>query len=134
MLRSEVLAERRISISHSYRLYPIYSIKKIARFIIIIARNIEIIARNICQLAHLLYICKKIKLNIMYTEILRIIEGGLSKDSQKVYNYAKILADKMSRDGETKMSKMILDSLERRYTSMLSLDELSSTPVDAESR
>ena len=70
----------------------------------------------------------------MYTEILRIIEGGLSKDSQKVYNYAKILADKMSRDGETKMSKMILDSLERRYTSMLSLDELSSTPVDAESR
>ena len=38
----------------------------------------------------------------MYTEILRIIEGGLSKDSQKVYNYAKILADKMSRDGETK--------------------------------
>ena len=61
----------------------------------------------------IVYLQKKIKLNIMYTEILRIIEGGLSKDSQKVYNYAKILADKMSRDGETKMSKMILDSLER---------------------
>lgn len=70
----------------------------------------------------------------MYTEILRIIEGGLSKDAQKVYNYSKMLADKMQRDGESKMSKMILDSLERRYTAMLSLDELSSTPVDSESR
>ena len=70
----------------------------------------------------------------MYTEILRIIEGGLSKDPQKVYNYSKMLADKMLRDGESKMSKMILDSLEKRYTAMLSLDELSSTPVDTESR
>lgn len=70
----------------------------------------------------------------MYTEILRIIEGGLSKDAQKVYNYSKMLANKMLRDGESKMSKMILDSIERRYTSFLSLDELSTTPVDAESR
>ena len=70
----------------------------------------------------------------MYTEILRIIEGGLSKDAQKVYNYSKMLADKMQRDGEIRMSKMITDSLEKRYTAMLSLDELSSTPVDAESR
>lgn len=70
----------------------------------------------------------------MYTEILRIIEGGLSKDAQKVYNYSKMLADKMQRDGESKMAKMIKDSLEKRYTAMLSLDELSSTPVDAESR
>lgn len=70
----------------------------------------------------------------MYTEILRIIEGGLSKDAQKVYNYSKMLADKMQRDGEFRMSKMIMDSLEKRYTAMLSLDELSSTPVDAESR
>lgn len=70
----------------------------------------------------------------MYTEILRIIEGGLAKDASKVYNYSKMLADKMQRDGDSKMSKMILDSLERRYTALLSLDELSSTPVDAESR
>ena len=62
----------------------------------------------------------------MYTEILRIIEGGLSKDSQKVYNYAKILADKMSRDGETKMSKMILDSLERRWKSHATLTLLAT--------
>ena len=45
----------------------------------------------------------------MYTEILRIIEGGLSKDPQKVYNYSKMLADKMQRDGESKMAKMILE-------------------------
>ena len=70
----------------------------------------------------------------MYTEILRIIEGGLSKDVSKVYNYSKMLADKMQRDGEIKMSKMILDSLEKRYPATISLDELSSTPVDAESR
>lgn len=45
-----------------------------------------------------------------------------------------MLAEKMQRDGESKMSKMILDSLEKRYTALLSLDELSSTPVDTESR
>ncbi len=45
-----------------------------------------------------------------------------------------MLAGKMERDGEIKMSKMILDALEKRYTAMLSLDEFSSTPVDNESR
>ena len=82
----------------------------------------------------MLYLCAGNKQCHMYTEILRIIEGGLSKDAQKVYNYSKMLADKMQRDGESKMSKMIKDSLEKRYSAMLSLDELSSTPVDAESR
>ena len=30
----------------------------------------------------------------MYTEILRIIEGGLAKDTKKVYSYSKLLAEK----------------------------------------
>ena len=70
----------------------------------------------------------------MYTELLRIIEGGLQKDSPKVYNYSKMLADKMNRDGESRMAKMIMDVLDKRYPSSLTLDELSSKPVDAESR
>ena len=70
----------------------------------------------------------------MYTELLRIIEGGLQKDSPKVYNYSKMLAEKMNRDGESRMAKMIMDLLDKRYSSSLTLDELSSKPVDAESR
>lgn len=33
----------------------------------------------------------------MYTEILRIIEGGLAKDTKKVYSYSKLLAEKWAR-------------------------------------
>ena len=61
----------------------------------------------------------------MYTELLRIIEGGLQKDSPKVYNYSKMLAEKMNRDGESRMAKMIMDLLDKRYSSSLTLDELS---------
>ena len=32
----------------------------------------------------------------MYTEIIKIIEGGLSGDREKVYNYAKTLSGNLS--------------------------------------
>lgn len=70
----------------------------------------------------------------MYTEILRIIEGGLSKDLKKVYNYAKMLADKLEKDGEDKMAKMILRAIDNRPAATVSMDELLTTPVDQESR
>ena len=49
----------------------------------------------------------ELNIKVMYTEILRIIEGGLAKDPSKVFSYAKLLADKMNKDGEEKSSKMI---------------------------
>jgi SpoVK/Ycf46/Vps4 family AAA+-type ATPase len=70
----------------------------------------------------------------MYTEILRIIEGGLSKDTKKVYSYSKLLADKIEKDGDSKMSKMILKAIENRTATTVTMDELLTTPVDQESR
>lgn len=71
----------------------------------------------------------------MYTEILRIIEGGLAKDPSKVYNYAKLLADKMTKDGEEKQSKMILKIIEKKEpASAVTMDMLLATPVDNDSR
>ena len=70
----------------------------------------------------------------MYSEVLRIIEGGMSRDTKKVFSYSKLLAEKLQKDGDSKMSKMIVDTVERRYASTVTLDELSATPVDQESR
>ena len=71
----------------------------------------------------------------MYTEILRIIEGGLGKDPSKVYNYAKLLADKVEKDGDAKMAKMIMKIIEKKEPSVaVTMDELLTVPVDHESR
>ena len=71
----------------------------------------------------------------MYTEILRIIEGGLSKDPSKVYNYAKLLADKVVKDGDEKFSKMILKIIEKKESGMaVTMDMLLTSPVDNDSR
>ena len=71
----------------------------------------------------------------MYTEILRIIEGGLAKDPSKVYSYAKLLADKMTKDGDEKQSKMILKIIEKKEpANAVTMDMLLSAPVDNDSR
>lgn len=70
----------------------------------------------------------------MYTEILRIIEGGLAKDPKKVYNYSRLLADKLDKDGDDKMAKMILRAIDNRPATTVTMDELLTTPVDQESR
>ena len=36
----------------------------------------------------------------MYTEIVKIIEGGLVNDKEKVINYATVLADNLENQGE----------------------------------
>lgn len=70
----------------------------------------------------------------MYTEILRIIEGGLAKDLKKVRNYSRLLADKLEKDGDGKMAKMILRVIENGPATTVAMDELLTTPVDQESR
>jgi SpoVK/Ycf46/Vps4 family AAA+-type ATPase len=71
----------------------------------------------------------------MYTEILRIIEGGLSKDPSKVYSYAKMLAEKYRKDGEDKMASMILKCIEKKDPGVLvSMDGLLTLPFDHDSR
>jgi SpoVK/Ycf46/Vps4 family AAA+-type ATPase len=77
---------------------------------------------------------KKFKTTYMYTEILRIVESGLLKDTKKVYNYAKLLADKLDKDGNDRMSKMILKVIDSKKATTVTMDELLTTPVDQESR
>ena len=42
---------------------------------------------------------------IMYTEIVKIIEGGLVNDKEKVINYAEVLANNLEQQGEISLAK-----------------------------
>lgn len=70
----------------------------------------------------------------MYTEIVKIIEGGIKGDKEKVYNYAKVLAENLEKSGDASLSKKIKSLLTNKKTRMTSLDEFSTKPVDTESR
>ena len=68
------------------------------------------------------------------TEVLKIIEGGLVGDKQKVYNYAKVLADNLNLEGNKRVSEKITNILKEKRGESLSLDSFNSGPVDTESR
>lgn len=72
----------------------------------------------------------------MYTEISKIIEGGLNKDIKKVSNYARLLAEKIRKDGDEKLAERILNAINSvKPKGTLALDELvNSVPVDQETR
>lgn len=70
----------------------------------------------------------------MYTELIKIIEGGLKGDKEKVVNYSKVLVDNLKKEGQENLSKKIMNLLESNNTRMVSLDSFSSKPVDQESR
>ncbi|AFA47987.1 AAA family ATPase [Acetobacterium woodii] len=70
----------------------------------------------------------------MYTEIVKIIEGGMSNDKEKVFNYATLLADNLEKEGDVNFSKKIRTVLSKKKSSLASLDSLNSKPVDQESR
>ena len=70
----------------------------------------------------------------MYTEIIKIIEGGLIGDKEKVYNYAKMLSENVKKEGDEKLAQKILDTLKTKKSGLVGLDEFSSKPVDQESR
>lgn len=70
----------------------------------------------------------------MYTEIIKIIEGGLVNDKEKVFNYATVLANNLEQQGELSLAKRIRTALSKKNSSFTSLDSLSAKPVDTESR
>ena len=70
----------------------------------------------------------------MYTELIKIIEGGLGNDKEKVYNYATVLADNLEQQGEISLAKRIRNTLSKKNATFTALDSLSSRPVDSESR
>jgi SpoVK/Ycf46/Vps4 family AAA+-type ATPase len=70
----------------------------------------------------------------MYTELIKIIEGGVKGDKEKVLNYSKVLAENLKKEGQENLSKKILNIIESNTTRMVSLDSFASKPVDQESR
>ncbi|CAA7599577.1 ATPase, AAA-type, core [Acididesulfobacillus acetoxydans] len=70
----------------------------------------------------------------MYTEIIKIIEGGLLGDKEKVLNYAVVLADNLENQGDLPLAKKIRSVLSNKKGKMTALDSFSTKPVDAESR
>jgi SpoVK/Ycf46/Vps4 family AAA+-type ATPase len=70
----------------------------------------------------------------VYTEIVKIIEGGLNSDREKVINYATVLADNLEAEGESSLAKKIRSVLNQKKGKLASLDSFSTKPVDTESR
>lgn len=70
----------------------------------------------------------------MYTEIVKIIEGGIIGDKEKVYNYAQLLAKNLDKSGDASLAKKINTLLTNKKTRMVSLDDFATKPVDTESR
>jgi len=70
----------------------------------------------------------------MYTEIIKIIEGGLAKDTKKVASYAKLLAENVAKTGDIKLSEKILKTLKDTKAQPVYLDQLIASPVDQETR
>ncbi len=69
-----------------------------------------------------------------YTEITKIIEAGMKKDPTKVASYSRLLAKKMSRDGDERASNRILSVVDKMGGSNAVMDSLVALPVDQESR
>ncbi len=72
---------------------------------------------------------------IMYTEIAKIIEGGLQKDVSKVASYANLLAQKCESAGDSslamKIRKILAGDMNQRN---LVKEDFYNIPVDSESR
>lgn len=70
----------------------------------------------------------------MYTEVLRIIEGGLNNDVRKIVSYSQKLAVHFETDGDISMSRSIRDVLDVSHSHMATMDQFINAPVDADSR
>lgn len=92
---------------------------------------------NNCEMLIIVVRCiyiRKEGLNMYYTEIGKIIEAGLNKDTEKVQSFAMLLAKKMSDDGEMRGSQRIKEILKQSKGNPVRTDALVPLPVDQESR
>ncbi|MCI2020710.1 MULTISPECIES: AAA family ATPase [Lactobacillaceae] len=68
----------------------------------------------------------------MYPELLKIIEGGLKSDSQKVRNYSIKLAQYLEDRGESNVSKKISKLVDSTDTRTAELDSFTAKPFDSD--
>lgn len=71
----------------------------------------------------------------MGSEILRIIEGGLSNDKRKIVTYSNKLAERMIKEGDVLLAKSIREKLKSSSAKDIAVaDSLRNIPVDQDSR
>ncbi|HHP1048933.1 MULTISPECIES: AAA family ATPase [Bacillus cereus group] len=70
----------------------------------------------------------------MYSEMMKIIESGLSGDKDRVLNYAKLLVKNLENEGNIKLAARISKIISTKNTRLVSLDSFSTKPVDQETR
>jgi SpoVK/Ycf46/Vps4 family AAA+-type ATPase len=70
----------------------------------------------------------------MQTELLKIIEGGLEKNKEKVQSYTQLLIEKLKDEGENQFAERITNLLSKKSVHPVYLDEFLSKPVDQDSR
>lgn len=71
---------------------------------------------------------------MVYSEIIKIIEGALEKNKEKVIEYSLLLIHNLEKQGENKLADRIRKTLEKKDINPVFLDELSSLPYDNESK
>ena len=70
-------------------------------------------------------------------EVLKIIDGALTLNTQKAISYAELLAEKLDKDGENKAALRIRQTLQKTQNGQVqpsSVAHLGQVPVDGESR
>lgn len=70
----------------------------------------------------------------MYSELLKVVEGGITGDQQKVINYAKAMAVRLEEVGEVKVAHKINKLIDANNTNVATLDSLITKPFDSESK
>jgi Cdc6-like AAA superfamily ATPase len=73
-------------------------------------------------------------MNKIYTEFIKIIEGGLNNDFQKVLSYTNLLIQNLKEDGNLKLANRLEALLKNQKVNMVFQDELFIAPVDQDSR
>lgn len=68
----------------------------------------------------------------MYPELLKIIEGGLNSDPQKVRNYSVKLAMYLKNNGEKNVSQKISKLIDSTTTRTAELDSFTAKPFDSD--
>ncbi len=68
----------------------------------------------------------------MFSELLKIIEGGLKNDPQKVRNYSIKLAKYLDENGEKTVSRKVSQLVKKNTTRTAQLDSLTAKPFDSE--
>ncbi|MHC0551408.1 AAA family ATPase [Salinicoccus sp. CNSTN-B1] len=69
----------------------------------------------------------------MYVELIKIIEGGIENDRQKVMNYSKKMIDVLESTGDTSVARNIERLLKSKNTRLSTLDSLTAKPLDKDS-